>query len=34
MALVLILRPEGITSGREVRLGRLLRPRTAKEGAA
>jgi branched-chain amino acid transport system permease protein len=34
MALVLILRPEGITRGREVRLGRLLRPRPAKEGAA
>jgi branched-chain amino acid transport system permease protein len=34
MALVLILRPDGITRGREVRLGRLLRPRSAKEGAA
>ena len=34
MALVLILRPDGITRGREVSLGRLLRPRSAKEGAA
>ena len=34
MALVLILRPEGITGGREVRFRRLTRPRTAKEGAA
>jgi branched-chain amino acid transport system permease protein len=33
MALVLILRPQGITGGREVRLGRFLRPRAAKEGA-
>ena len=33
MALVLILRPEGITGGKEVRLRRLTRPRTAKEGA-
>jgi branched-chain amino acid transport system permease protein len=34
MALVLILRPEGITGGREVRLGPLLRSRSQKEGAA
>jgi hypothetical protein len=33
MALVLILRPEGITGGREVRLGPLLRSRSQKEGA-
>ena len=33
MALVLILRPEGITGGKEVRLRRLTRPRAAKEGA-
>jgi branched-chain amino acid transport system permease protein len=33
MALVLILRPEGITGGREMRLGRLVRARAAKEGA-
>ena len=33
MALVLIIRPTGITGGREVRLGRFVRPRPAKEGA-
>jgi branched-chain amino acid transport system permease protein len=33
MALVLILRPEGITGGREVRPGPLLRSRSQKEGA-
>jgi len=33
MALVLIVRPTGITGGREMRLGRFLRPRPAKEGA-
>jgi branched-chain amino acid transport system permease protein len=33
MALVLILRPEGITGGKEVPLGRLARARTVKEGA-
>jgi branched-chain amino acid transport system permease protein len=33
MALVLILRPEGITGGKELRLGRLVRARPAKEGA-
>jgi len=34
MALVLILRPEGITGGREVRPGPLLRSRRREEGAA
>jgi len=34
MALVLILRPEGITGGREVRPGPLLRWRRREEGAA
>ena len=33
MALVLILRPAGITGGKEILLRRLTRPRTAKEGA-
>jgi branched-chain amino acid transport system permease protein len=33
MALVLILRPAGLTGGREVRLRRLLRPRKIEEGA-
>jgi branched-chain amino acid transport system permease protein len=34
MALVLILRPSGITGGREVTLARLTRPRSGREGAA
>jgi branched-chain amino acid transport system permease protein len=34
MALVLILRPEGITGGREVRPGPFLRSRRREEGAA
>ena len=33
MALVLILRPSGITGGKEVRLRRLSRVEPAKEGA-
>ncbi len=34
MALVLILRPSGITGGRELRLPRLTRPQPVKEGGA